>query len=407
MSKLSESGELAGLVALIERCAPGSEVDWSSGASVTITHDGLPEQMDISFFVHFNHPAGYTASPYSGGEIPPTGLLHYWVSWTLLDDHIDRPHRYKRQRICHDLSQVEQELTAWVAPEQPTPAHITIVPVPAPVRQTWPVVPPRPELEDSSTAMDDATHPALTNDLDKLDWPRLVAHWPVASDGTPLLKGRILLGAYGPATIKRQPCLIIRGPATKRDLKAAQAGQPGGFHLTLSDEFMENQEDCWITRPAWWTSTGTYDEPAVANDCRMLLAAGSIIQACDLAEVTLTEDVRRAAAGLPLDRYRTFDPAWVPILHATLARLGPWLLKEGLLRIEARLVAANKRPPKRGTWSRRLIDFPGQRQQAKCGLHATLLFDGQACLDIVESASNARLPRSGWTDPCILLGTDV
>lgn len=265
---------------------------------------------------------------------------------------------------------VADELTAWVAPEQPTPSEVVVEPVVTPARQPWPVLPPVPDREVSSL-LDSDSQDRLSQDVADLDWPRLIAHWPVGADGAPMLKTGVLLAAYGPPTSRRQPCLMVRGPNTKRDLKLAWSGQPGGFSITVTDEFADNQPDNWVARPWWWADTPEPAEPPLVSQCRKLLADGQFSQACQAAGVEVGGLLRQAAAGSTLLRspsayLRDFNPKWTPVLHATLARLAPWLLADGLARLEARLAASNKKRPRRGTWSRRLVDFPGQTQQCKC-----------------------------------------
>jgi len=396
----SQPDPLAPLKGLIAEQV-GVVVEWDGCGAVTLSRAESPTRIVIDLFWH---KTGFDATRYQGGT-PEGALLHYWVSWIAPGTRRDS----KRFRICHNLQQVADELAAWASPVPEVPAVVTVESAAPALRQPWLNMPPAPEPRVSSSVLDEAARAALDRDLGCLDWPRLVAHWPVAVDGSPMLKTRVLLAAYGPPTSRRQPCLMVCGADTKRDMKLALSGQPGGFTITVTDEFADNQSDSWAARRSWWTGIPEPAEPPLADQCRALLAEGEFSQACDRAGVELGDLLRHAAAGSTLTgssvtHYVDFNPTWVPVLHAALARLGPWLLADGLARVEARLAASNKKPLKRSTWSRRLVDFPGQSQQRKLGLHAELTPDGQPCLDIDASASNARLPLSDWTDPRFLAG---
>ena len=387
---------LTPLKVLIAEQSMDVTVNWDDCGAVTLNRKGSPTNIVIDLFWH---KTGFAPTRYQCGEMPNGALLHYWVSWVATGTG---QHNSQRFRICHDIEQVANELTAWADPARPVPSEVVIPPVAPPVRQPWPNLPPMPQ-PDVSCVLDLSSQDLLNQDIARIDWPRLITHWPLAADGTPMLKARLLLAAYGPPTSRRQPCLMVRSCDTKRDLLSAQAGNPGGFTITVSDEFVDNQSDNWTARPWLWTTVPVPDEPPLADQCRALLMEGQFSQACQVAGVELGDLLRRASNGLTLigssvTHYVDFDPEWMPILHATLARLAPWLLADGLARLEARLAASNKKPPKRGIWSRRLVDFPGQRQSRKLGLHASLTTDGHPLLDIAASASNARLPWSDWTE---------
>ena len=116
-----------------------------------------------------------------------------------------------------------------------------------------------------------------------------------------------------------------------------------------------------------------------------------------MCDVSLGEHLRRMAAGLPMSRFDRVNPDWVAELHAALRQLAPWTLASGLARIQQRLAAANRKPPKPGSWSRKLLWFSGQRSQSRLGLGVRHGEQGPE-LDVIDTASNAWLPAPDWQD---------
>ncbi len=129
-----------------------------------------------------------------------------------------------------------------------------------------------------------------------------------------------------------------------------------------------------------------------------MIAKGRIDEACALCDVSLGEHLRRMAAGLPTSRFGSVNPNWVDELHAALRQLAPWALVGGLARIQQRLAAANRKPSKPGSWSRKLLWFSGQRSQSRLGLGVRQGEQGPE-LDVIDTASNAWFAAPDWQDP--------
>ena len=98
-------------------------------------------------------------------------------------------------------------------------------------------------------------------------------------------------------------------------------------------------------------------------------------------------------------RWQRFEPvpqAWADELRAALLQLAPWRLAAGLQRIQQQLSQSNRKPPKPGSWQRKLFWFSGQRQQVRWGLGAGLDAQGRPWLDLIATASNEHLPEPDW-----------
>jgi hypothetical protein len=83
-------------------------------------------------------------------------------------------------------------------------------------------------------------------------------------------------------------------------------------------------------------------------------------------------------------------------LRAALLQLAPWRLTAGLQRIQEHLIQANRKPPKPGSWERKLFWFSGQRQQARWGPGVRFNEDGKPVLDLIVTASNEHFPEPDW-----------
>ena len=120
-------------------------------------------------------------------------------------------------------------------------------------------------------------------------------------------------------------------------------------------------------------------------------------EACALCGVQLGDGLRRLSAGLPLARYTRPQAAWVDELHSALRQLAPWQLAGGLARIQTRLDAANRKPPKPGSWARKLLWFSGQSSASRLGLGVSQGEQGPL-LDLIDTGSNAIFPAPDWQD---------
>jgi len=357
-----------------------------------VSKDGIVETLEIAPCLCRTVAGGLTAVSFSENTDIPDGVhVRYRVSFG------------SRCVPWCGLRTVESELLLWSSPVQPTPENISVPPAAVPVKDPWDNIPPVPALEESSAGAC-AFREEIYRDIGKMDWMKTVRNWPLGLDGKFHLKTRVLLHAYGPGpSNKRQPCLTVLGPDTQRALKAARAGEAGAFRLVVSDELIDNYDHSWQGRASLWTREPPCgEEPAQAALCRELMARGQFIGACEAANVVPDASVIRAAAGLARSGTADFPPDWTPVLLGALARLAPWQLAEGLKAVEDRMKAADKHAPKRGKWSRRLMNFPYQRQAVRTGLHASLLDDGRVRIAIDSYGRNARLPLEDWVDPLFL-----
>ena len=115
---------------------------------------------------------------------------------------------------------------------------------------------------------------------------RLVQSWPRDERGRLAARTTAILAAYGPATRKRQPCLLIRS--------AMQSKMPG-WELLLSQEFLYNQRHQWSDSPWLWTAQPAPPTSRLEQQARKLMAQGKMGEACELCGVQLGEK----CAGCP------------------------------------------------------------------------------------------------------------
>lgn len=131
---------------------------------------------------------------------------------------------------------------------------------------------------------------------------------------------------------------------------------------------------------------------------RKYLRSGHIEDAFDLFNIKLDEPVRRMAAGFPITRFEQPSSEWQTMLVAALCQLAPWKLQESLTHIQTYLTATNKKPPKPGSWERKLFGFTHPKQSAKQGLGIRFKHEGLAELFIICTASNEYFPEPDWLD---------
>ena len=129
------------------------------------------------------------------------------------------------------------------------------------------------------------------------------------------------------------------------------------------------------------------------------MAQGKIGEACELCGVQLSEKVRRLSAGMVFQRFEPVPQTWPDELCMALLQLAPWRLSAGLQRIQQHLERSNRKPPKAGSWERKLFWFSGQRQQVRWGLGVGLDAQGKPWLDLIAKASNEHLPEPDWKNP--------
>ena len=372
---------------------------------VSFASSRVPGNFALELWVHHLQNSGLSARRPEAQEdlaqLPACERLHLWATVR------DAAGAYVHHQVLCDAHGLHALLQAWREPMAPTPDGLRIAAAPAPARKTstapetptpvcdasalrsWDGVLASPLLADMPTA--DAEQ--LRADLARVDPPQLARHWPRDARGRLAAKTTALLAAYGPPVTvnQRQLCLLICSGGV-RDMPSWQ--------LQLSREFRDNQRLQWDATPWLWARDATPPaEPPHAAQARQLIAQGRISEACALCDVTLGGPLRRMAAGLPLSRFDRVNPDWVDELHAALRQLAPWALAGGLARIQQRLVAAKRKPPQPGSWSRKLLWFSGQRSQSRLGLGVRQGEHGRPELDVIDTASNAWLPAPDWQDP--------
>ena len=334
--------------------------------------------------------------------MPDCERLHLWVTVR------DAAEAYLHHQVLCDTHGLHALLQAWREPMAPTPDGLRIAAAPAPAARNTQTAPetPTPACDASALRPWDkvlasrlladlppADSDQLRADLARVDPQQLARHWPRDARGRLAAKTTALLAACGPPVTlnQRQPCLLISS-AGVRDMPCWQ--------LQLSREFRENQRLQWDAAPWLWARDATPPAaPAHAAQARALIAQGRISEACALCDVSLGEHLRRLAAGLPMSRFGRVNPDWVAELHAALRQLAPWALAGGLARVQQRLEAANRKPPKPGSWSRKLLWFSGQRSQSRLGLGVRQGEHGGPELDVIDTASNAWFAAPDWQDP--------
>ncbi len=355
-------------------------------------------QFEIDLWVHHLQTGGLSARRPAQGEIlaqlPAHERLHLWV--TVRDADGGHAHH---EVLC-DTTRLRTLLHAWRTPMAATPAQCRLPPsapqavAELPEGTSLPVEDPADlsllaGLKDGDAASAQAQ---LRADLARLDMQRVAQHWPRDARGRPAAKTTALLAAYGPpvTVLRRQPCLLITS-AGVRDMPR--------WRLQLSAEFRENHRHQWDAAPWLWArDTPAPNAHQQEEQARALIAQGYLSEACPLFDVALGDGVLRLAAGLPLTRFAMARPDWADALRVGLQQLAPWHLAGGLARIQARLEAANRKPPRPGSWSRKLFWLPGQRSASRLGLGVRQGAHGGPLLDVIDTASNALFPAPDWQD---------
>ena len=354
-------------------------------ASARITSSSVAGTMDVDFFVH--HSA-FSAIRYEEGmQLEATHRMHAWITLRNADGNV----------IHHEVScspaRFAQLLHEWRTVPEAAPAQVILKPIT--------VASPTDAISASPPEIDRDLNPALLDqladasqalenfkaDVAAINPMRLLAAWPRDERGRLAAKITAVLAAYGPATRKRQPCLLIQSNM--------QSKMPG-WQLRLSSEFLYNFRHQWSDARWIWSSEDAPQSTVLERKARKLIAQGKISEACALYDVQLHERVRRLAAGQSFQRFSQIPEAWTGELRAALLQLAPWRLAEGLQRIQNYLTQANRKPPKLGSWERKLFWFSGQRQQARWGLGVRFNEQGQPMLDLIATASNEHFPEPDW-----------
>ncbi|MDR0212661.1 MAG: hypothetical protein LBJ15_01500 [Comamonas sp.] len=376
------------LITQLSQQFPDFRIDHKDAARALITKAGVDGVMEVEIMIHHQAPGGFSATRYEEGmDLGAGDLPHAWV--TLRDG--------ERNFIHHEVtcapSRLQQLITEWCEEPEPAPATIRLKPAPAAIADSWDPATQPIIKQDIDPAMlgglPDASAVAkqLQTDLANLDPMRVLQSWPRDERGRLAARTTAILAAYGPATRKRQPCLLIRS--------AMQSKMPG-WELLLSQEFLYNQRHQWSDSPWLWTAQPAPPTSRLEQQARKLMSQGKVGEACDLCGVQLGEKVRRLSAGMSFQRFEPVNEAWPDELRMALRQLAPWRLSTGLQGIQQHLVQSNRKPPKLGSWERKLFWFSGQRSQVRWGLGAGLDAQGSPWLDLIATASNEHLPEPDW-----------
>ena len=370
---------------------PDLHLDHKDAARTLITKADVDGLMEVEIMIHHHAQGGFSATRYEESMVLGAGdLPHAWV--TLRDGERNVIHH---EVICAP-SRLQQLIAEWCAKPEPAPATIRLKPAPAALASSWDSAVPPIIKQDIDPAMLESLPDAcaaaeqLRVDLSSLDPMRLVQSWPCDERGRLAARTTAILAAYGPATRKRQPCLLIRS--------AMQSKMPG-WELLLSQEFLYNQRHQWSDSPWLWTAQPAPPTSRLEQQARKLMAQGKMGEACELCGVQLGEKVRRLSAGMGFQRFEPVPQTWPDELCMALLQLAPWRLSAGLQRIQQHLERSNRKPPKAGSWERKLFWFSGQRQQVRWGLGAGLDAQGKPWLDLIATASNEHLPEPDWKNP--------
>ncbi|MDR2297788.1 MAG: hypothetical protein LBE30_05535 [Comamonas sp.] len=376
------------LITQLSQQFPDFRIDHKDAARALITKAGVDGAMEVEIMIHHQAPGGFSATRYEEGmDLGAGDLPHAWV--TLRDG--------KRNFIHHEVtcapSRLQQLITEWCEEPEPAPATIRLKPTPAAIADSWDPATQPIIKQDIDPAMlgglPDASAVAkqLQTDLANLDPMRVLQSWPRDERGRLAARTTAILAAYGPATRKRQPCLLIRS--------AMQSKMPG-WELLLSQEFLYNQRHQWSDSPWLWTAQPALPTGRLEQQARKLMSQGKVGEACELCGVQLGEKVRRLSAGMSFQRFEPVNEAWPDELRMALRQLAPWRLSTGLQGIQQHLVQSNRKPPKLGSWERKLFWLSGQRSQVRWGLGAGLDAQGSPWLDLIATASNEHLPEPDW-----------
>ncbi|QNN55471.1 hypothetical protein H9K76_12410 [Diaphorobacter ruginosibacter] len=354
--------------------------------------------LKIDVFVHDLKPGGLSARRWEPGvEMRPHERMHGWMS--ISDAQGKRMHF----EVTCSAERFGQVVDDWLSPLPPVPAQLTVAPGQghaSPARKRTAVTTStdrgrEPAIEvDVSPALLEALPDATQElarwraDLARIAAARVSASWPLDEKGRPVARSVAVLAAYGPPTRKRQPCLLL--------VSGAQRDMPL-WRVRLSNEFLHNHRFDWTQAP--WQWAGDADPPVLggkALEAGMLIREGRVGQACDLLGVRVSDRVRLLAAGLPFERFLRMPASWPDELAHALRQLAPWRMARGLERIQSELERTNKKPPRPGSWQRKLFWLSGQRSQVKYGLGIRFAADGIPELDIIATASNEHFPDVDW-----------
>lgn len=367
---------------------PDCQAEHKDAARTRITSNVAAGFMDVEFFVHHGGNGAFSATRYEETmQLDAEHRLHAWI--TLRDAAGEVIHH----EVSCNPGRFAQLLHEWRAVPDAAPAQVTI--------QAMARSPYTDETEACVPAMDQDLNlgmldtladagPALEQlqaDMAAIDPVRLLQSWPRDDRGRPAARTTAILAAYGPATRKRQPCLMVRS--------VMQSKMPG-WQLLLSSEFLYNCRHQWSDARWLWSSAEAPKDSALERKARNLMAQGKVSEACALYGIELHERVRRLAAGQSFQRFSPAPEAWAQELRAALLQLAPWRLTAGLQRIQEHLIQANRKPPKPGSWERKLFWFSGQRQQARWGPGVRFDEDGKPVLDLIVTASNEHFPEPDW-----------
>ena len=367
---------------------PDCQTEHKDAARTRITSSAAAGCMDVEFFVHHGGNGSFSATRYE--EAMQLGAEHRLHAWITLRDAAG-------EVIHHEVScnpgRFAQLLHEWRAAPDAAPEQVTI--------QALACSPSTDETETCVPSMDQELNLGLLDeladaqqalerlkaDVAAIDLMRLLQSWPRDDRGRPAARTTAVLAAYGPATRKRQPCLLVRS--------VMQSKMPG-WQLLVSSEFLYNCRHQWSDARWLWSPAEAPKDSALERKARNLMAQGKVSEACALYGIELHERVRRLAAGQSFQRFSPAPEAWVQELRDALLQLAPWRLTAGLQRIQEHLIQANRKPPKPGSWERKLFWFSGQRQQARWGPGVRFNEDGKPVLDLIVTASNEHFPEPDW-----------
>lgn len=367
---------------------PDCQAEHKDAARTRITSSAAVGSMDVEFFVHHGSNGAFSATRYEAAmQLGAEHRLHVWI--TLRDAAAEVIHH----EVSCNPGRFAQLLHEWRTAPDATPAKVTI--------RTTACTPSLAETEARALSMDQDLNLGLLDqladaqqaleqlkaDVAAVDLMCLFQSWPRDDRGRPAARTTAVLAAYGPATRKRQPCLLVRS--------VMQSKMPV-WQLLLSSEFLYNCRHQWSGARWLWSTADAPKDSALDRRARQLMAQGRISDACALYGVELHERVRRLAAGQSFQRFSPAPEPWVQELQAALLQLAPWHLAAGLQRIQEHLIQANRKPPKPGSWERKLFWFSGQRQQARWGPGVRFDKEGKPVLDLIVTASNEHFPEPDW-----------
>ncbi len=366
-------------------CAMRSAED---GASCAITAAGREGAMRMEVMVHHPVTGALSCVRFKRGT-PQDGSVHFW---TFVDDAAGETLHFE---VTCCLNRLGSLIGEWLEPERPFSSRL-VLPATENEAAKVPASGDPTVLEEVDASIlqtlpePQAALQALAADIARIDRAAVLRHWPRDAQGRLALRATALLNAYGPPTRKRQPCLILVSASAQRRMPE--------FRLTLSQEFLYNHRWNWKDAPWLWAAQHAPNEAPEVHTVRRLLSQGLAEDACDMFGVRLGDGVRRLAEGKPFGRFMPNPPAWREELHTALRSLAPWQMRDGLAHIQAYLAATNKKPPKQGSWERKLFWFSKQTQQAKFGLAIGQGENGAPELRIIATASNEHFPEPDWRD---------